>query len=271
MPNTTIPTSSRNTQSNGFCSCSCAGPQPQGMDISELEFVQMIIILLVMTFMMVVIICLLNHYRLSALAFLSRLSPNQRDQATQLDASVWSDSVLTQQRNSEVMCSRLNRNLPCFMQQQQLCRLQPTYPHLPQEIINLPPIICLSDGEELPPYKGPCGLQLRHPEQQLELIRAAVRAPPNRTVFDSDIIDIYIHSKRLQEPKSNSGTNDASARVEAPPPSYSEVMGDYSTSTDWLGSNSSQTVFHSGSSGPESTAKASTDLKKSWQKETEGS
>lgn len=51
---------------------------------AELEFVQIILILLVMTFMIIVITCLLIHYRLSALAFLSRLSHTQRDQATQL-------------------------------------------------------------------------------------------------------------------------------------------------------------------------------------------
>ncbi|GLD63269.1 low-density lipoprotein receptor class A domain-containing protein 4-like isoform X2 [Lates japonicus] len=244
------------------------------MDISELEFVQIIIILLVMTLMIVVIICLLNHYWLPALAFLSRLSHTQRDQTTQLDGSVWSDSVLTQQRNTEMMPGRLNSNMPHFMQQQQLCRFQPTYPYLQQEIINLPPLICLSDGEELLPYKGPCSLQLRHPEQQLELSRAAVRAPPNRTVFDSDLIDIYSHSKGPQAPSSNTGTNDASATTEGPPPSYSEVMGDYPSSTpcysqynnnapptdNRLGCDSSQMLFHAGSSGPESTAKTSTDL-----------
>ena len=38
-----------------------------------------------MTVMVVVIICLLNHYRLSALAFLTRHSQaRRRDQATQL-------------------------------------------------------------------------------------------------------------------------------------------------------------------------------------------
>lgn len=51
---------------------------------AELDIVQIVIILLVMTFMIVVIICLLNHYRLPALAFLSRLSHTQRDQATQM-------------------------------------------------------------------------------------------------------------------------------------------------------------------------------------------
>ncbi|XP_035536827.1 low-density lipoprotein receptor class A domain-containing protein 4 [Morone saxatilis] len=217
-----------------------------------------------MTFMIVVIICLLNHYRLPALAFLSRLSHTQRDQATQLDGSEWPDSVLTQQRNSELMCGHLNSNLPPFMQQRQLCRFQPTYPYLQQEIINLPPIICLSDGEELLPYKGPCTLQLRHPEQQLELIRAAVRAPPNRTVFDSDLIDIYIHSKSLQPCSSNSGPNGTNnARMEGPPPSYSEVMGGSTgcySNNDRSGPESSQTVCQTGSS--ESTIKASTDLNK---------
>lgn len=64
-------------------------------------------------------------------------------------------------------------------------RFQPTYPYLPQSLIDLPPTICLSDGEEPPPYQGPCTLQLRDPEQQMELNRESVRAPPNRTVFDS--------------------------------------------------------------------------------------
>uniref|UniRef100_A0A671UCH7 Low density lipoprotein receptor class A domain containing 4 n=1 Tax=Sparus aurata TaxID=8175 RepID=A0A671UCH7_SPAAU len=176
-----------------------------------------VIILLVMTFMIVVIICLLNHYRLPALAFLSRLSHTQRDQL----------SLLCVFDCTQVMCGHLNSSLPPFIQQQQLCRLQHTYPDLQQEIINLPPIICLSDGEELLPYKGHCSLQLRHPEQQLELVRAAVHAPPNRTVFDGDFIDVYIHSKSLKAPSSNSGTNDSNVRTEEPPPSYTEVMGDY--------------------------------------------
>ena len=128
---------------------------------------------------------------------------------------------------TQVVCGHLNSSLPPFIQQQQLCRLQHTYPDLRQEIINLPPIICLSDGEELLPYKGHCSLQLRHPEQQLELVRAAVHAPPNRTVFDGDFIDIYIHSKSVKAPSSNSVTDDGNVRTEEPPPSYIEVMGDY--------------------------------------------
>ncbi|XP_071375584.1 protein TMEPAI-like [Centroberyx affinis] len=282
MQNRTVPGSSSNTNSNVFCSCNCTGSQPQGMDISELEFVQIIIILVVMTVMVVVIICLLNHYRLSALAFLSRHSHAQRDQATQLDGSVWPDSVLTQQGTTEVMCGRLTSNLPSFMQQQQqrLCRFQPTYPYLPQEIIDLPPTICLSDGEELPPYKGPCSLQLRHPEQQLELSRASVRAPPNRTVFDSDFIDIYIHGGSLQPPSSNSGVSAANARMEGPPPTYSEVMGHYPGSTAFhsqysnnapppghrLGTSSSQTVYQAGSGGQESTTAASSGKSKDSQR-----
>lgn len=68
-------------------------------------------------------------------------------------------------------------------------RFQPTYPYLPQSLIDLPPTISLSDGEEPPPYQGPCTLQLRDPEQQMELNRESVRAPPNRTVFDSHPLD----------------------------------------------------------------------------------
>ncbi|XP_076013276.1 low-density lipoprotein receptor class A domain-containing protein 4-like [Genypterus blacodes] len=268
MQNRTVPGSSSNTNSNGFCSCNCTGSQPQGMDISELEFVQIIIIVVVMTVMIVVIICLLNHYRLLALAFLSRHSQSHRDQATQLNASLWPDSVLAQQRTAEVMCEHLTNNLPSFMQQR-LCRLQPTYPYLQQEIIDLPPIICLSDGEELPPYKGTCNLQLRDPEQQLELSRASVRAPPNRTIFDSDFIDMYIHSRSPQVPSSDSRVDAASAGMEDPPPSYSEAMGHYAGTTDFhcqyinnsqtqelQGTTDSETVYHSGSSSPESTTVA---------------
>lgn len=188
------------------------------MDISELEFVQIIIILVVMMVMVVVIICLLNHYGLSALAFLNRHSQARhqvhRDQATQL---VMYGPQGTQER---LVC-----NPPAYTQQQtqHLCRFQPTYPYLQQEIINLPPSISLSDGEELPPYKGPCTLKLRDPEQQLELSRASVRAPPNRTVFDRNFIDIYVGCGT----SFNSGVSTATARIESPPPTYSEVMGHY--------------------------------------------
>ncbi|XP_039977737.1 protein TMEPAI-like [Xiphias gladius] len=227
LQNRTVPGSSSNTRSNGFCSCNCTRSQNQGMDISELEFVQIIIILLVMTLMIVVIICLLSHYWLPAVAFLSRISHTQRDQATQL-----------------VVHGHLNSNLPPLMQQQQLCHFQPTYPYLQQEIINLPPLICLSDGEELLPYKGPCSLQLRHPEQQLELSQAAVRAPPNRTVFDSDLIDIYTHM----------GNYPSSTAC------YSQYSNNVPPTDNMSGHETSQAVFHAGSSGPDSTTKASTDL-----------
>lgn len=160
------------------------------------------------------------------------------------------------------------------MQQQQLCRLQPTYPYLQQEIINPPPLICLSDGEELLPYKGPCRLQLHQPEQQLELRRTTVCPPPNKTVFDTDPTDIYIHSKSLQSSNSNSGTIIFNARMEGSPPSYSELMGDHPNFTSSYCQNSnnapptdnrsgcarSNTAFHTGSSGPDNTTQASTDL-----------
>ncbi|XP_026203902.1 protein TMEPAI-like [Anabas testudineus] len=226
-------------------------------DTAELEVVQITVILLMMTFMIVVIICLLSHYWLPALAFLSRLSHTQRDQATQ-----------------SVVCGHLNRRLQPFMQQQLVCRLQPTYPYLQQEIVNLPPLICLSDREEFLPYKGPCRLQLHPSEPELELRRATVRAPPNRTVFDTDTTHFSLHSKRLQVPSSNSVTNNANARMEDSPPSYNEVMGDCHNSTpggcqndnrvpptdNRSGRARSQTVFHAGSSGPDSATQPSSDL-----------
>uniref|UniRef100_A0A671Q2N4 Prostate transmembrane protein, androgen induced 1 n=1 Tax=Sinocyclocheilus anshuiensis TaxID=1608454 RepID=A0A671Q2N4_9TELE len=78
--------------------------------------------------------------------------------------------------------------VPSYLQRERLPRFQPTFPYLPHAIIDLPPTIALSDGEEPPPYQGPCSLQLRDPEQQLELNRESVRAPPNRTVFDGPLI-----------------------------------------------------------------------------------
>ncbi|XP_054620495.1 protein TMEPAI-like [Dunckerocampus dactyliophorus] len=187
------------TESNGYCFCT--GPQPQGMDISELELVQIIIILLAMTVMVVVLVCLLIHYRLFALSLLGRLG-DMRD--TRQDASGWSNSVLTQHGNSEAV--RQNRTPPVFMQRPP-CRFQPTYPYMPQETINLPPIICLPDGDG---DKG--SFQLRTPEQRLELSRACIRAPPNRTVLRSDIIDNYVHSTAVD------------VMLEQPPPSYSVTM-----------------------------------------------
>lgn len=111
---------------------------------------------------------------------------------------------------------------PSFIQREQSSRFQPTYPQM-QTQIELPPTICLSDGEEPPPYKGPCTLALRSPEQQLELSRASVRAPPNRTVFDSDILDVY----GPRPPSTHSGKSASYSRLQGqgPPPTYSDVIG----------------------------------------------
>lgn len=115
---------------------------------------------------------------------------------------------------------------PSFLQRDRFSRFQPTYPLL-QQHIDLPPTIALSDGEEPPPYQGPCPLQLRNPEQQLELNRESVRAPPNRTVFDSDLMD----SHGPCPPSTNTGVSAANwsahGHTEGPPPAYSEVMGHY--------------------------------------------
>ncbi len=119
---------------------------------------------------------------------------------------------------------------PTFMQHNRFRRFQPTYPYLQHEI-DLPPTISLSDGEEPPPYQGPCTLQLRDPEQQLELNRESVRAPPNRTIFDSDLIDMHSSGGGggPRPPSNNSGISAASSsthgRMEGPPPAYSQVIG----------------------------------------------
>lgn len=130
--------------------------------------------------------------------------------------------------------SRDGVTAPPFLQRDRFSRFQPTYPYVQHEI-DLPPTISLSDGEEPPPYQGPCTLQLRDPEQQMELNRESVRAPPNRTVFDSDLIGVSVYSGGPCPPSSNSGisasTCSSTGRMAGPPPAYSEAMGHYPGAT----------------------------------------
>uniref|UniRef100_A0A3B5R5U7 Low density lipoprotein receptor class A domain containing 4b n=1 Tax=Xiphophorus maculatus TaxID=8083 RepID=A0A3B5R5U7_XIPMA len=197
---------------------------PPGIFNSELEFVQIVIIIVVMTVMVVVIICLLNHYKLSTWSFITRQSQARRH-----------DHALQQVLYAPQARDRFTA--PSFMQRDRFSRFQPTYPYM-QHQIDLPPTISLSDGEEPPPYQGPCTLQLRDPEQQMELNRESVRAPPNRTIYDSDLIDIGNGGGGPRPPSSNSGISVANScshgRMEGPPPAYSEVMGHFPGSTFFL-------------------------------------
>ncbi|XP_028920967.1 low-density lipoprotein receptor class A domain-containing protein 4 isoform X1 [Ornithorhynchus anatinus] len=209
---------------------------PPGIFNSELEFAQIVVIIVVITVMVVVIVCLLNHYKLSTRSFVNRQSQSRgQEGALQPEGCLWpsSDSSVPGQSASEIMYAPRARDrfaAPPFMQRDRFSRFQPTYPYLQHEI-DLPPTISLSDGEEPPPYQGPCMLQLRDPEQQMELNRESVRAPPNRTVFDSDLMDVSPYHGGPCPPSSNSGisaTNwSRNGRVEGPPPAYSEVMGHY--------------------------------------------
>uniref|UniRef100_A0A3Q3X614 Uncharacterized protein n=1 Tax=Mola mola TaxID=94237 RepID=A0A3Q3X614_MOLML len=150
---------------------------------SELEFVQIIIIIVVMTVMVVVIICLLSHYKLSTWSFITRQSQARRhDHAPQQDGCLWPSESGSRQGASEVLYAPQARDrftAPSFMQRDRFSRFQPTYPYL-QHQIDLPPTMAGAP----PPYQGPCTLQLRDPEQQMELNRESVRAPPNRTIYD---------------------------------------------------------------------------------------
>uniref|UniRef100_A0A3Q2SRE9 Prostate transmembrane protein, androgen induced 1 n=1 Tax=Fundulus heteroclitus TaxID=8078 RepID=A0A3Q2SRE9_FUNHE len=173
------------TAPNVSCTCNCKPyTSIQNMEITQLEFVQILVIVVFMMVMVVVITCLLNHYRLSARSLLSRHSPGRRRHLPLAnEGSMWSsESAGTSSGLNEVYNSRPpDRGVTH--------RFQPTYPYLPQSLIDLPPTISLSDGEEPPPYQGLCTLQLRDPEQQMELNRESVRPPPNRTVFDSHALD----------------------------------------------------------------------------------
>ncbi|KAG9355381.1 hypothetical protein JZ751_000219 [Albula glossodonta] len=217
-----------------------------------------------MTVMIVVIVCLLNHYKLSTWSLITRHSQSRRqEEALRPDGCAWpSDSLVSQHGASEMMYGARSRErftAPSFMQRDRFSRFQPTYPYLQHEI-DLPPTIALSDGEEPPPYLGPCKLQLRDPEQQMELNRESVRAPPNRTVYDSELIGAGMGmgvgvrgaGTGPRPPSSNSGvsaTNSSShGRMEGPPPAYSEVMGRHHGSS----SPSSPSSLHQHSNNPPS-------------------
>ncbi|KAM5245513.1 protein TMEPAI [Ctenodactylus gundi] len=238
-------------QPNVSCTCNCKRSLFQSMEITELEFVQIIIIVVVMMVMVVVITCLLSHYKLSARSFISRHSQGRRrDEGLSSEGCLWpSESTVSGGGIPEPQVyapPRPNDRLavPPFAPRDRFHRFQPTYPYLQHEI-DLPPTISLSDGEEPPPYQGPCTLQLRDPEQQLELNRESVRAPPNRTIFDSDLMDSAVLGGPCP-PSSNSGISatcySSGGRMEGPPPTYSEVVGHYPGSS----------FQHQQSSGPTS-------------------
>ncbi|XP_042169327.1 low-density lipoprotein receptor class A domain-containing protein 4-like isoform X1 [Oncorhynchus tshawytscha] len=234
MQNITAP-GSPNNNSDVICSCNCTGPQPEGMEISVLESAQILIILVLMTVMLLVIGCLLNHYKLSACSFTTRQSQARRQaQHLQQDVCLWPPDSGARQGASEVVYvpqARERFTAPSFMSRDRFSRFQPTYPYLTHDI-HLPPTISLSDGEEPPPYQGPCTLQLRDPEQQLELNRESVRAPPNRTIFHSEVIDMHSGGGRgPRPPSSNSGISVANSsshgRMECSPPAYCEVISHF--------------------------------------------
>ncbi|XP_041810463.1 protein TMEPAI [Chelmon rostratus] len=277
------------TAANVSCTCNCKRyTSLQSMEITQLEFVQILVIVVVMMVMVVVITCLLNHYRLSARSLLSRHAPTRRRHLPLAsEGSLWSsegtgtNSGLNEHQvynprppDRGVPSSYLQREPQHAQPQSQPplqsqrfqhtyapSRFQPTYPYLPQSLIDLPPTICLSDGEEPPPYQGPCTLQLRDPEQQMELNRESVRAPPNRTVFDSHPLDPSSSclQARLQAPPPSvhpgisvleaqeglSRQQKQGSRVEGAPPTYSEVIGHYYHPTSLTPSHNHRTVSSS--------------------------
>ncbi|KAJ7998829.1 hypothetical protein DPEC_G00209030 [Dallia pectoralis] len=183
-------------QTNVSCTCNCKRSTSfQSMEISQLEFVQILVIVVVMMVMVVVITCLLNHYRLSARSFISRHNQaRRRHLPLASDGSLWSSD---------------GPGPSSGMSEQQV--------YTPR-----------------PPDRVPSYLQRDHlaPQQQLELNRESVRAPPNRTVYDSHLLDTSL----CPPPSLNPGVSATvvataaqaySSRVEGAPPTYSEVIGHY--------------------------------------------
>uniref|UniRef100_A0A8C3YMD7 Low density lipoprotein receptor class A domain containing 4 n=1 Tax=Catagonus wagneri TaxID=51154 RepID=A0A8C3YMD7_9CETA len=193
---------------------------PPGIFSSELELAQVLVVVVALTVMVVVIVCLLHRYRVSSRSFIQHRRP---DAGLQRELPILSVQLMFGPRSRDGVPG------PVFLQRDRdrFSGFQRTYPFV-QRDIDLPPTISLSDGEEPPPYQGPCALQLRDPEQQLELNRESVRAPPNRTIFDSDGL-ASVRSGGPCPPSSHSGisasTCSSHGRMEGPPPPYSEAMG----------------------------------------------
>ncbi|XP_037661505.1 low-density lipoprotein receptor class A domain-containing protein 4 isoform X2 [Choloepus didactylus] len=205
---------------------------PPGVFHSELEFAQIVVVVVVVAVMVVVVVCLLNHYKVSTRSFIHRPSPSRRqDEALQPEGCLWpANSSMPRQGASEILFAPRARDRfagPSFLPRDRFGRFQPTFPRAPPEI-DLPPTISLSDGEEPPPYQGPCALQLRDPEQQRELNRESVRAPPNRTVFDSALPGAPLRAGGPRPPSSHAGVSAATCssrgRMDGPPPAYSELL-----------------------------------------------
>uniref|UniRef100_A0A147AM68 Prostate transmembrane protein, androgen induced 1 n=1 Tax=Fundulus heteroclitus TaxID=8078 RepID=A0A147AM68_FUNHE len=271
------------TAPNVSCTCNCKPyTSIQNMEITQLEFVQILVIVVFMMVMVVVITCLLNHYRLSARSLLSRHSPGRRRHLPLAnEGSMWSSEsagtssglnehqVYNSRPPDRGVTSYLQRDPPHSQPQPLLqsqrfqhtyapSRFQPTYPYLPQSLIDLPPTISLSDGEEPPPYQGLCTLQLRDPEQQMELNRESVRPPPNRTVFDSHALDPSNSclQARLQAPPPSvhsgmsvmeaqealSRQQKQNSQVEGTPPTYSEAIGHFYHPATLTSNQNHQTV-----------------------------
>ncbi|XP_051926177.1 protein TMEPAI-like [Hippocampus zosterae] len=205
--------SSSPAQSNGHCPCN--GPQPQGMDISELELVQIIIILLAMSVTAAVVVCLLIHYRLVALSFLGRLGHAHEvpTEEARRGASGWHNARLNRHGPGQPIRGLQNHTAPVLAQHRHPCRPRPTSPDVPQETVNLPPMIRLPDAEEKERRKTPrCFRQ--HPEPRC----SCICAPPNRNV----LTDNYGHSPLAAKSESGSGGE----RSQSPPPFYSVTIED---------------------------------------------
>ncbi|XP_023563252.1 low-density lipoprotein receptor class A domain-containing protein 4 [Octodon degus] len=148
---------------------------PPAIFNSELEFAQIIIVVVVVTVMVVVVVCLLSHYKVSTRSFVQHPGQGRQQGAGVLpEGCLWpSDGAVLRPGASEVSFAPRDRfGRPV---------LAPALSYARPEL-DLPPTIALADGEE-PQHLGARALRLRDPEQQRELSRESVRAPPNRTVF----------------------------------------------------------------------------------------
>uniref|UniRef100_UPI00358DFD3A protein TMEPAI-like isoform X2 n=1 Tax=Myxine glutinosa TaxID=7769 RepID=UPI00358DFD3A len=217
------------------CPCLCRS-STRDMRLSEMQFLHILVVLLVLTLIVVLLSCLLSHYRL-----MQRLAGRWQHQHQDLTSTTTTNStgsgLWPVERDAGLPSGELpfssgaSDSLPQSLSSHRGAYrpagcLRSKYPYSLAEV-DLPPTISLSDGEEPPPYKGPCTLKLRAPEQQRELSREAIRAPPNRTVFDGACSPPL--KARPLPPSAHAGASAATKHASGcgPPPPYSETISGF--------------------------------------------
>lgn len=144
--------------------------------------VQIIIIVVAVVLAIGALTCVIGHYRMGARSWSERRSRSTAQHSPQghhYHMEPHASTVLYAPAGTQQ--ERLAQHGVAALRERQL-RLQSVHTDLQ---LDLPPSICLPDGEEVP-YSSLQHLHLRDPEQESEIYRECIRPPPNRTVFEGE-------------------------------------------------------------------------------------